>query len=90
MPNYVRVTYSPHATDQMLDRKVTHNQVVLAIAYPDNEYVSKERKVAERLTSHGNTIRVVYTEILAEPSGTEAHVITVVRMSGNRMKKGRK
>jgi hypothetical protein len=75
------VTYSEHALDRMELRSIARNQVERTLHEPDRLTLQKDKLVAERSTSHGNTIRVVYVERLTG-NGTEAHVVTVIRIAG--------
>ena len=81
---YARVTYAPHAFDQMRKRLIGEGQVERTIAHPDLTTPStspRGRIVAERVTAVGNTLRVVYVEL---DGGTEAHVVPVIRIRGSR------
>jgi len=81
---YARVTYSPHAFDQMRKRLIGEEQVERTIARPDRAAPSTappRRIIAERVTAVGNVIRVVYAEL---DGGAEAHVVTVIRIRGSR------
>ncbi|MEA2524024.1 MAG: hypothetical protein QOF73_1251, partial [Thermomicrobiales bacterium] len=76
------VTYSQHARDRMDERSISKGQVERTIAQPDRLTYEGSKLVAERRTSAGNTIRVVYVERLTD-DGTAAHVVTVIRISGD-------
>jgi hypothetical protein len=81
---FARVTYAPHALDQMRKRLIGEGQVERTIAEPDRTAPSTSppgRVVVERTTAAGNTLRVVYVEL---DGGLEAHVITVIRIRGSR------
>jgi Domain of unknown function (DUF4258) len=81
---FARVTYAPHALDQMRKRLIGEGQVERTIAQPDRTAPSVRplgRIVAERVTAAGNTLRVVYVEF---DDGAEAHVVTVIRIRGSR------
>jgi hypothetical protein len=68
----------------MRKRLISESQVVLTIANPTRTAPSVTppgRIVAERVTRMGNTLRVVFVEI-PRTSGTEAHVVTVIRIGG--------
>lgn len=79
---FLVVTYSQHALDRMGERNIGKNQIERTLHQPDKVTLQKDKKlVAERVTSHGNTIRVVYVERLTG-NGPEAHVVTVIRIAG--------
>ncbi len=83
---YTAVTYSNHARDQMRLRLIGEEQAERTIAAPTRSYPSTNppgRIVAERVTTVGNTLRVVYVE-LPTAQGTVAHVVTVIRIRGRR------
>lgn len=64
----------------MVERKVGEGQIRRTIAQPDRLNPSlrhPERLVAERATTAGNTIRVVYEE---RDGGSTAYVWTVIRI----------
>ncbi|WP_189093283.1 DUF4258 domain-containing protein [Deinococcus ruber] len=77
-----KFTYSPHALDSMRKRHIHKNQVEKAVLSPDRltEDPARSRWVAERDTSAGNFIRVVYAET---PNGVEivTTVITAIRIT---------
>ena len=75
------VTYSNHARERMTERSISKRQVELTLFRPDSVRLSKGRLIAERRTTAGNTIRVVYREQLTN-QGQTAHVITVIRLAG--------
>jgi hypothetical protein len=77
---FTKVEYDAHATDQMIQRRISRNQVVATLERPDREGPghTAPRIVAERVTSAGNTIRVVYVTL---DGGRTAYVITVIRVA---------
>jgi hypothetical protein len=90
VPRFDRLTYSQHALERLGEHKLTDAIIRATLNRPHNEYVSRGNDVAEILTSNGSTIRVVYTEVPSVSGGKALHVITVVRMKGDRMKRGRR
>lgn len=64
----------------MRERSISKKQVERAIEQPDRLAYEGGKLVAERDTSAGNTIRVVYVERLTS-DGETAHVVTVIRIS---------
>lgn len=81
MPTYDHYDYSPHALAQMQLRRIKKNQVEKTINHPHNFYRSRERFVAERTTSYGNTLRVVYTVEPNDDNTMRAVIITAIRIS---------
>lgn len=59
---YSRIIFSDHALQRMRERRISRAQVVRTINQPDSVIVSRGAYVAERQTSAGNTLRVVYRE----------------------------
>lgn len=79
---YTRITFHPHARQQMKARKISKNQVLRALSDPDaTRYESRARQVAEVQTQTGTTLRVVFVK-QNEPGADEpgALVITVIRI----------
>jgi predicted fused transcriptional regulator/phosphomethylpyrimidine kinase len=77
---FANIAYTPHVLKRMRERRISQKQVEKVLAEPHKAYSSGDRMVAERRTSAGNTLRVVYLE---GPYGTEqgALVITVIRIA---------
>jgi hypothetical protein len=65
----------------MIERLITRGQVESTLLRPDRLSVDDGKLVAERRTSMGNVIRVVYVERLTD-QGNSAHVITAIRIAG--------
>jgi len=81
---YVAVVLHPHALDRMGTRLISRRQIEQVIASPTRTFPSTNPPggiVAERLTTAGNTLRVVYVE-REGPDGLEAFVLTVIRIGG--------
>ena len=77
---FVSIEYSPHARDQIRDRRIGINQVERTLRTPERLRLERNRLVAERETEAGNIIRVVYVERLTE-RGAVALVITAIRVT---------
>jgi hypothetical protein len=75
------VTYSKHARERMEERNISRQQVEQTLFHPDTVRLDKGVLIAERETTAGNTIRVVYREVLTN-QGQAAHVITTIRIAG--------
>lgn len=56
----IEVTFSRHALERMAERSISKGQVRRTVLEPDSATGTGERRVAERRTEVGNTIRVVY------------------------------
>ena len=89
MLDHDELTYTIHAKERMELHKVSEEEIHF-IKNPHNEYISKGNDIAEYLTSNRSTIRGVYSEVPSITGGKTLHIITVIRMSGDRMKRGRK
>ena len=90
MPDHDELTYTIHAKERMELHKVSEEDSHFILKNPHNEYISKGNNIAEHLTSNRSTIRGVYSEVPSITGGKTLHIITVIRMSGDRMKRGRK
>jgi hypothetical protein len=60
------VTFSKHARERMEERFISRQQVEQALFQPDTVRLEKGVLIAERKTTAGNTIRVVYKEVLTD------------------------
>lgn len=77
---YTRITFHPHARQQMKARKISGDQVRRALNDPDaTRYESRARHVAKVQTQTGATLRVVFVEQNKVSAGEPgAFVITVI------------
>lgn len=74
---YQRIVYHAHARDRMRLRSIAEHQVLATLNRPDRLFPSHSgRLVAERDTTAGNTLRVVFVEQVGD---TTAFVLTVIR-----------
>jgi hypothetical protein len=64
----------------MRQRRIHRSQAELTLREPDTVRYERGQLVAERATSSGNVIRVVYVEQLTD-GGITALIVTVVRMA---------
>jgi hypothetical protein len=78
---YNQVIFSAHALRRMRERRISQAQVTRAINQPDTLSVSRGLFVAERRTSSGNTLRVVFHEQAGAQQVINAVVITAIRMA---------
>jgi glyoxylase-like metal-dependent hydrolase (beta-lactamase superfamily II) len=75
-----RIVYTSHARDQMASRRIASSQVERALAAPTRLYPGHGgRLAAERVTTIGNTLRVVDAERVTATE-TVLTVITVIRI----------
>ncbi|MEM6427677.1 MAG: DUF4258 domain-containing protein [Deinococcota bacterium] len=81
MSRYNRIIYTQHALERMSERRISQRQVERTLEQPDKTYPSDGKLVAERVTVHGNTLKVVYSETANGLTITSAIVITVIRIS---------
>lgn len=81
------MSYTAHGESRLLSRNVTEDQIRETLELPHTLYQNEGKFVAERF-DEGWTLRVEYIERITE-LGTDARVISVIRMRGNRMKEGR-
>jgi hypothetical protein len=77
---YAKITYAFHARKRMKQRRISERQVIRTLEEPDMTYPSKGKLVAERRTTQGNTLRVVYIESPEGPQVVSAVVITAIRI----------
>jgi hypothetical protein len=84
---YHEIIISEHARIRMRERRISEQQVARTINQPDVVKVgAKNRLIAERATSQGNTIRVVYIETQDGPLLVSAVVVTAVRIAPRRIR----
>ncbi len=81
MAQFANITYTQHALERMNQRRISHQQVEATLEYPDKTYPSRGKLIAEKMTVHGNTLRVVYSETSNGFKVSTAVVITVMRIS---------
>lgn len=77
---FASIDYSPHARDQMRERRIGVSQVERTLRDPDQLRLERNRLIAERDAAAGNFIRVVYIEKLTD-RGSVALVITAIRIT---------
>ena len=75
---FTSVEFTKHALDQISKRQIGSNQILNTLNDPDRTRFERGCLIAERDTTAGNFIRVVYVEKLTA-NGTVARVITVIR-----------
>jgi hypothetical protein len=69
----------------MRERRISEQQVVRAVNKPDVvKQGQNNRLIAERTTTQGNILRVVYIEVPEGLQLVSALVVTVVRIAGRR------
>lgn len=75
------VTFSRHAIERMEERLISETQVRRTILHPDRLTVAGNRRIVDRKTDPGKTVRVIYTPQI-DSVGVTAHVITVYWTKG--------
>jgi hypothetical protein len=67
----------------MEERRISVGQVEATINYPDTVKVQPNGNLcAERRTSAGNTLRIIYVEKISPAHGRHILVVTVIRIGG--------
>ncbi len=77
---YETIRLSNHARKRMRQRNIPRNQILRTLNEPERRYESGDQMVAERSTTAGNVVQVVYVESPEELlRGADAYIISLVR-----------